>query len=647
MTQGINPNSNIYNQRTYPTGPQNINATQMQGQGLQNVQQDAHEAAQAVLGDSPAGHLAGAQYDSMMPMPKTKEDWINFIKCFSVMGVVSELINYGTNKNCRNGNILKWGEKIDKFVETKVPKSVTEKMSGGANKFSQFKEFLSKKSKVYNAINTPTKSQFSLAKAQARGMYGTAIDDLFSALDRYGLDKIEGIDKKLIEAAKENPKEHIDKILKAIEHIDPKTSVRIGNDWSFFKGKITIPKPDYIARRVNIKEAANKVICLSGKGAETGLGKFAQKAFLNVSESIGNGVLGGKMGVLFSTFMFALYARRAFEAEKGDKVPTFMEEIAQNVAFFVMTPLGMSLAHRAGGTKYLGYKGGAKEGAKAYRKALNSLNEGLNSGAIKQGSAEHIKALNELKAIANPVKAAKKAMKKSIADGADKKVAKEAFKAVKKSEGLRFWQKPLKIAGQFLSTGLELPTKGLTGAGTLKNLLKRGAGFPIRFLAVMMVTMPILTNGLVKVSHMVFGKPKHSLLDDETKNTEQNKAAQTAQTQQQSVPAPTAQNNAPSSNAFVNGYLNQNAQRNNKTATTSTIQQNTPAQPLPQQPQVNQQMSQTKNTTPEAQPAKQRYVPSSTPYVQKTTEKETNKYNDLSTKADLAAKKAEEVLKNI
>jgi len=83
-----------------------------------------------------------------------------------------------------------------------------------------------------------------------------------------------------------------------------------------------------------------------------------------------------------------------------------------------------------------------------------------------------------------------------------------------------YW--PIKKFAGAVTYGLEVP-QGFwkAKAGNLDKLkanplisLKKAAGYPIRFPLVLFVISPFFVNPILKLSHLIFGKPKKSVLDE-------------------------------------------------------------------------------------------------------------------------------------
>ena len=110
------------------------------------------------------------------------------------------------------------------------------------------------------------------------------------------------------------------------------------------------------------------------------------------------------------------------------------------------------------------------------------------------------------------------------------------------------------------------------------------AGYPVRIILGMMIILPFLSKLAVKGSHLIFGKPKNSLLD-EGKEPEQVKNNNQTQIPQQLQPQPVQQTTTTqtttskqeqSSSNLLDRYKN-----NNTTTTVQTVkQQNNPQEPV-------------------------------------------------------------------
>ena len=185
------------------------------------------------------------------------------------------------------------------------------------------------------------------------------------------------------------------------------------------------------------------------------------------------------------------------------------------VAFFVCMPLAIQLMHKVGGLQYAGM---TPDQVKAYRANLNAHNE--------------------------------KAMAGKFANKADWKASKDALKTELNAGVKNPITKLFKRIGRIVSVGLEqirpFDNKAVSRVGWKEKIIdlfrhpkfgmKQMAGYPMRIILGMMIILPFLSKIAVKGSHMIFGKPKNSLLDEGKE-----KAPETVQQPQQTQIPPQLQ----------------------------------------------------------------------------------------------------------
>lgn len=346
------------------------------------------------------------------------------------------------------------------------------------------------------------------------------------------------MEKYLEDLSKEaHTQEGIEKVIQLCEKQGLKATTKIENICKipFSKGKYL---SDYITqikglgREINFSEYTNKLKALtrpefaSTVTKPNFLGKNLPKAMIRVLEGLTNGTAGGKVAVLMGAYFVADAIKKAIDAPSGngEKRKTFAENMIYNVGWYLTMPLGISIMHRLGGFQYIGMgKGKAEITAKLkeFRSALTSFNE----KAAKGGFAKRDEYKKELDVI------------KSMLKG-DTKLS-EAKGLGKVSKGLlNVIYKPLKAAARILTVGLEgvrpyiKDVKPATTSGKIAKFIKeipynfkRGAGYPMRFGVFMFLIAPPLAKLAAKGSHIIFGKPTKSVLD-EGKEPEQKKEAQ-------------------------------------------------------------------------------------------------------------------------
>lgn len=410
------------------------------------------------------------------------------------------------------------------------------------------------KSKILDAIvNNPAQPVNSMAKMTKNGTLAETAQDAIEAFQRYAesaggaktagydISKIKKLgfsDLKSFEKFCEEPYTHVDDIIKKAEKLGKLTKdapIEVAKKSYIPFTNIEIPVVQKIlSRKVEPTEVANKLKSLSGKSLRgneaemSRLGKKLPKTYLRVAEGLTNGTAGGKIAIAMQAFAVADAIVRAAKAPKGEKGKTFSESMIYDLSYYLMMPLGMTLMYGAGGAKYIGMN---KTQVEQYRKALKTFNENAIKGMSKADYKAGKKALNTM--LAGSTKVVQ-------GDGA----LKATGRAIK-----NIAYKPLKAFGKIFTTGLETiepymgknkvlntlktPFKSLTcgikklaallcGADTknIKGISGKGlTGGALRFIAYMFVIAPPLAKAVTKLSHLVFGKPTKSILDEDKEET--------------------------------------------------------------------------------------------------------------------------------
>lgn len=422
------------------------------------------------------------------------------------------------------------------------------------------------------------KAQFEIIKKYSRGgnsFVSTSIAD-FAALakeDRVKLLKDAksyefGLkDFAEFETINKSRPSHIHRIIESTHNANPKMFAIAYEANPSILGRF---KRFLFNREVYGSEFANKMVGSLGNGTLTpemeevlrktgldkkipksALGKFLAKMNNIILEGATNRVAGGKLIAIMQAWFLAEAIYKTTQAEGiSDKARTFAERITELVAIFACIPPAIMLMHRLGGIQYAGM---TKAQVEAYRNNLKLH----NTKAMQGGFASKAE-----------WKASKKALEKELNAGVKNPIVK-LFKRI----------------GRIITVGLEqirpydAKSIGVTENGVttyrkgiiakIKDLfrhpkfgLKQMAGWPMRIALGMMIIQPFLTKLAVKGSHAIFGKPKHSLLDEEK---EQEAREQQAQIQQTQIP--------PQLQQPMNGAVQE---RNNLLDKYHTNQQNMP-----------------------------------------------------------------------
>lgn len=333
-----------------------------------------------------------------------------------------------------------------------------------------------------------------------------------------------------LEAVKKDIQDKMPRVLQACHDANKKMFARI---WGSNHSALGRFKTWLIGREVYASETANKIAGslgnvnlkenpeLSNVLKKTGLDKKIPKSMLGkflgkytnlVLEGATNRVAGGKFVALMqAAYLADVLYKTAKTDGASEKVKTFAERFTEMIAFFVAMPLAIQLMHRIGGLQYAGM---TKEQVEAYRKALKLHNDTAMAGLFKDKAAW---------------KASRDNLKQMLNAGVKNPITK-LFKRI----------------GRIVTVGLEqirpYDKKAVTRVGIfdkIKDLfrhpkfgMKQMAGYPMRIVLGMMIILPFLSKIAVKGSHLIFGKPKNSVLDEgkeADKASQQNPATQQPQ----------------------------------------------------------------------------------------------------------------------
>ncbi len=356
---------------------------------------------------------------------------------------------------------------------------------------------------------------------------------------------------------------------------------------------------------------------LDKKIPKSALGKFLAKYNNIVLEGATNRVAGGKLIAIMQAWFLAeaIYKSAKAEGGAGEKAKTFAERLTELVAMFACIPPAIMLMHKVGGLQYAGL---SKQQVEAYRQHLKDFNEKAMSGTMSKAEW----------------KTGKKALRKEL-------------RADVKNPFVRL----CKWAGRVVTVGLEQIRPYQSKASTRKTVmekikdmfkspghfkfgLKQMAGYPMRIILGMMIIMPFFSKLAVKGCHKIFGKPKHSLLDED-KEPNSAETQQTQQTQQPNIPQQLQNPQAATQQAVKNvSQTGQNAQIRTYVPSPQGVQilQDGKSQTNLLNKYKNGQMSTTSTSTKSNEPLRN-YIPSPIGV-------QLNQGEDL-TAADKAMRKAE------
>ena len=257
---------------------------------------------------------------------------------------------------------------------------------------------------------------------------------------------------------------------------------------------------------------------LIDKIPKSALGRFLNKYMNIVLEGATNRVAGGKIMVLMQAFYFADVLYKSMKADGvGEKLKSFAERFTEMIAFFACMPMAIKLMHSIGGLQYAGM---TKEQVELYRQHLKAHNMKAMSGGFAnkiEWKVSKDKLVEELNAgVKNPITKLFKRIGRIVTvgleqirpyDKTDIGVMKDGVKTYRKG----VWNK-LKDLWRHPKFGI-----------------KQMAGYPMRIGIGMMIIMPFLGKLAVKGSHLLFGKPKNSLLDEGKEKPQEQQQPQSVQ----------------------------------------------------------------------------------------------------------------------
>lgn len=575
------------------------------------------------------------------------------------------------NKACRGeygdsaiGKIGKFGDKIGrlKIIDNDIIKNM-QKKSHSVKTFLH--EKIINKNKILSAFfNTPSMPRNHMVLTQSKGTIAEVAGSTTQMFEKFtnggkDLEKIKQLGfvkdgAADVERYKEIVKksyDHSDEILEACKKQGLEGSYKSERAGKIPLSKFLFKEDKYLtdlipsSKKILCKETyfsefANKIEGLKGTNNTahaTGVGKALPKQTLRIIEGLTNASTGGGvLAVLMGTYIIADATAKAIRAPKGngEKRKTFAEQIVYNLGWYLTLPFGINLMHKFGGLQYIGVK---KEDVEQYRKDVEDLNKKAATGDFGKATLAENEAAH----------AAEKLRLKNVLKG-DTRILKEdssSTKAVKFAKNLIF--RPLKWVGRMFTAGLETPRafikQGTSKTGAffkdIRFYLKNYAfGSPVRFITYMFLIAPFLGKIAAKSSHLVFGKPTKSVLDEGKEPKEESKnlpqpvmAKPLTQVQPQSVIKPVQNSNLASMHNSNNMAHNQMA----------------PAQKENLINMYNPNSSPKKEMMSSKEPARS-YVPSSDGVVLEKNSQDVakdEKVNNLLGKADRAEKVANQFIK--
>ena len=392
------------------------------------------------------------------------------------------------------GKIGAFGDKVsDKFTKGKG----TGKIAGA---LSSVKNWVLNK---FPFLNTFTKPTNNFARSSGNGILGYEVNDVLGMIrknietgkvksDLFGRPDTKQFLEDL-STWSNDPKTYIDKIDDLVSTLksDKLKGVVFTEGKDGFLGK-TFGK--IFGRKATGAEMGNKMIGSAGdlfktnKGAATKFGQKLTKNFTKVVEGVTNGYAGGKFMIVIQALIFAQAIDKALKAPKGEKFKTFANEVGNDLGLFLAMPLYVQGNHLLGSLKYIGMgkdKASQKAAVQKYRDAVANINKKLAESA------------------GNPLKYSRSKYMSDVAN------AKKLLNG-----NAKWWQKPFKAIGKFISTGLE-DIKPYTAdlsksAAKFKNTKFKWThgrfGGALRFAVGMFVIAPVVGKAVSKVVSSIFGK---------------------------------------------------------------------------------------------------------------------------------------------
>lgn len=307
---------------------------------------------------------------------------------------------------------------------------------------------------------------------------------------------------------------------------------------SGFLGKL---KSHFFGRKVSISEYLNKYKATLGKGNSTHLGRALPKALGWLVEGCTNRFAGGKLAPFMQAFIFADMAYHTAKAPKGEHGKTLIERFVNDFSYFAAMTLGLMGIHKIGGGKYIGTDNAGRE---AYRAALKVHKELNKAGAFLT----------------------KKAFKDSL----------KSVNAHLNVDGLKWYQKIWQKAARFINLGNENGGVWNNPNAKVMNFVRKIAnknliGVPLRIWLGMAVITPIIVKAATKTVHAIFGRPTHSVLDEDEEEENNEQIQDQINNAQTPVKDP---NTLPDTNLIKQTINGQNINDPYNTSSTTTTTQN-------------------------------------------------------------------------
>ena len=285
------------------------------------------------------------------------------------------------------------------------------------------------------------------------------------------------------EAMKGKFGDHLPKLKRILAKADPNLKVSIWRNnttpWGKFMSHL-------FGRQVGTGELKNKATLAVTGGAKSKIGKFLNKSLKWLMEGGTNRFGGGKLCVFLQAGIFADMLYYTFSAPKGEKIKTFTERFTNDFMYFIGSAFGIRAMHKVGGFKYAGLD---NRGRIEYQKALKEFNKNVDEGLLNS-----------------------KELYKNAERALDKKLGAENIKNP--------ITKLLHKLGKFINWGNEskhvYKSKSKFNLNWLRKLGNKNIiGVPLRIFIVLGALSPFMVKTVTKMCHAIFGKPTHSVLDED------------------------------------------------------------------------------------------------------------------------------------
>lgn len=442
--------------------------------------------------------------------------------------------NKGEYKDSAVGKIGAWGDKIGSKKVFNNPF-----VKGVQDNYSKFKKFLNDKVIAKNKILTAffkTRSQPTnhMVLTMANGIESEISSSAVQFFEKYtengkNVDRVKKLFPNFVENGNVNLEKYQDIVKNSYKHTEEirQACLNMGNESYKLEKGGQLPLPKWISKKeiylseklpflkklfckeTYFSEFANKLTAAKGANGTahvTALGKALPRQTLRVIEGFTNATTGGGIiGVLMGSYIIADAITKAVKAPKGngEKRKTFAENMIYNLGFYLTMPLALKIMHSFGGLQYIGM---SKEKVEEYRKNLAEFNAKAQAGEITEAEYKAGK-----KQLLDALKGETKILK---TDSAGTK----ALKFVK-----NIIHRPLKRGGSIMTAGLEsikayIPKNATTQQKFFRNLRTNMKNYcfggPLRFGLFLFAIAPPLAKLSAKASHLVFGRPTKSVLDE-------------------------------------------------------------------------------------------------------------------------------------